>query len=980
MSFCTLRPLALSVCFLFVLGILEQVHAQAFTVTYDFPVNGSGSSCSGGTAAVNEPSGSSSTLPALCVSTGLVQRVNGLSCVGAPVYAGFNSSCWQNATKPASQSAINSSPAVSWVLNACFGDMEIDRVNLSLRRSNTGPQSAAVFYRVDAGSWQQWGTDMSGYTTDNANSTAYSQFGSVSVPKGSQVEFRLVAWNGTGVTNCSTNGGTLRLRTQLNISGTMSNATLPAPASLTPDNIGCSSFTARWQLMPDASAYLLEVSDRADFATLLPGYEGTAELSASTVTREVTGLNQNTTYYYRVRARRKCDQYGGASIVCNLSDYSAVQSAQTLTTGTAPTVDLATNVGCAGFTANWQAYAGATGFRVEWSPDITFTTGVSHQDIADGTATSYTVTGLDQNTTYYYRVRAADACGNTPFSVGAQVTTLDRVATPAIQPAGSIGCSGFTAHWDAAAGATGYTLEWADNAGFSSATTVNIPNGAATSHTITGLSLNTTYHYRIRATDACGTTSFSGSVQATTLSAPVASVVQPAGSIGCSDFTAHWDAVPGATGYTLEWADNAGFSGAITVNIPDGTTVSEVLTGLNPGTDYYYRVRATDPCGTTAFSSAIQATTLILQAPDLTVGPLTCNSISLSWNAIAGAANGYTLEYTRNGNTQTVDVMGTSTVLTGLLANTSYSCRIRTRGVSGCADSPYSPSQNAHTLISPDLGLAVSAADICYGQTTAVQVAGSQVGVQYSLRSASGAVLQGPVPGNGSMLSFTLPGLTAGDYGYRVFASNGAASEPCEDYLHSDAAFRVHGIPAIGAEHVQTVPVNTALPFSVEDYPVVTFLTPADGNTYTFQYPDGSAEDILPGGVPALHAFAANGYYTVQVTVDNGYCDNTHTLMVDTRYESVVRFPNVFTPNNDGINDHFEVTEGPSDIIFQVFSRWGTLVYSTSRLPVRWNGRIENTGTECPEGSYVYTYKVSAPPQVAGFSARERSGTITLIR
>jgi gliding motility-associated-like protein len=851
-----------------------------FSITYNFPVSGSSSTCTGGYTATNEPSGSSAILPALCVSTGLVQRVNGLGCVAAPTYAGFNSSCWQNSTKPATQATINNSPAVSWLLTACYGEMEITRINLRLRRSNTGPQQAALFYRIDAGNWIQWDADMSGYTTTNSSDTPFSLNGSALVPEGSQIEFRLLAWNGSGVNTCSSSGGTLRLRTALEVVGEMTNNILTAPTLNAETGLGCAAFTANWQTVTGASLYMLDVSTAADFSTFLPGYQDRDMGTATTHT--ITGLSLGTTYYYRVRARRACDVYGVGPQLCTTSPYSVV-----------------------------------------------------------GT-----------------------------------VTTNDLPATPNVQPATLINCTDFTANWQAVPGATDYTLEVADNAAFTGASSV--ATGAVTSRVVTGLSLSTTYHYRVRATNACGqSVAFSSVETATTPTIAAAPTLQPLTGLSCTGFTASWSPVLNATGYSVEVADNAGFASATVVPIGAATT-SHLFTGLSSNTTYFCRVRATDPCGQTAYSNVETATTPVLVAPTPVLGTVTCNSIALSWNAISGAVNGYEIEYTpgASGTPLTTTALGTSATLSALLSNTSYSIRIRTRVANGCANSAYSAPTNATTPVDPNLALTVTAADVCVGDDVTITVAGSEAGVQYSLQTAGGTTVQGPVSGNGGNLNFTLTGLDVANYTYRVFATNGAATLPCEGFLATDATFQVNAYPTLVREQIQTVPGNTEAPIDVRTFPFVTFITPFDGNLYTFEYNDGSAQEVLPGGVPALHPFAHNGYYTVRITADNGSCQTSLTLPVDTRYRDAVKFPNVFTPNNDGINDVYEVNEGPTQLTFQVFNRWGALVYSTQSLPIRWNGRMDNSGIDCPEGTYLFSYKATA----IGGQVQERAGSITLIR
>ena len=81
-----------------------------------------------------------------------------------------------------------------------------------------------------------------------------------------------------------------------------------------------SSFMASWDDIRGANGYLLDVSTNDSFSRYVEGYH---ELDVGKVAgRLVTGLNQGTTYYYRVRP------YGGASA----SNYSRVVSATTVPT------------------------------------------------------------------------------------------------------------------------------------------------------------------------------------------------------------------------------------------------------------------------------------------------------------------------------------------------------------------------------------------------------------------------------------------------------------------------------------------------------------------------------------------------------------------------------------------------------------------------------------------------------------------------
>ena len=90
--------------------------------------------------------------------------------------------------------------------------------------------------------------------------------------------------------------------------------------------------------------------------------------------------------------------------------------------------------------------------------------------------------------------------------------------------------------------------------------------------------------------------------------------------------------------------------------------------------------------------------------------------------------------------------------------------------------------------------------------------------------------------------------------------------------------------------------------------------------------------------------------------------------------------PNVFSPNNDGVNDVFKAYpfRFVEDVEFRVFSRWGQLVYETNDPNINWNGTHFETGEVVADGTYFYTVKANTI-RLSGIVPEEFSGTITLL-
>ncbi len=63
--------------------------------------------------------------------------------------------------------------------------------------------------------------------------------------------------------------------------------------------------------------------------------------------------------------------------------------------------------------------------------------------------------------------------------------------------------------------------------------------------------------------------------------------------------------------------------------------------------------------------------------------------------------------------------------------------------------------------------------------------------------------------------------------------------------------------------------------------------------------------------------------------------------------------PNVFSPNDDGINDLFKIEDLPQECSVQIFDRWGIIVFESNNQNTYWNGRT-TSGINCVEGCYFY--------------------------
>ena len=370
------------------------------------------------------------------------------------------------------------------------------------------------------------------------------------------------------------------------------NTNVGAPVHVSPANAATNvavTVPVLWRSVSGATAYRLQVATTAGFTA------GTIvkDTTLADTTKTVSGLGYLTQYYWHVAA-----QVGGA-----WGDYATGWS---FTTAIAPAgvpthlvpannaIDQTTSL-----TIRWRTAAAATQYHLQAGTDSTFVSGFIVND-STLTDTLRSVSGLGYTQKYFWRVRSKNAGGYSAFAATwnfrtvASVPTAPVLLTPAAnaieQPT-----TGLVFLWRPLAGATFYTFQLGTDSTFTTGLVKNDTTITDTIRTITGLTQNTRYFWRVAGRNAGGSGPFTVTRSFTTF-LPVPGgviLVSPAHLAVVDKDSARfvWNRpTPSATRYWFEISVDSSFNAFSSVD-SSITDTAKTFRPLVNNAAYYWRVR-----------------------------------------------------------------------------------------------------------------------------------------------------------------------------------------------------------------------------------------------------------------------------------------------------------------------------------------------------------------------------------------------------
>ncbi len=445
--------------------------------------------------------------------------------------------------------------------------------------------------------------------------------------------------------------------------------------------LSSSSIELSWNItIFDSRDYTIERSTNGSETTLLKANAGWFQTA---ITYVDNGLDANQTYAYRIK-EESASEFAAETVATTEEEAPA-----------APTSFTATALSSTAITLTWVDNAdNEEGYKVERLS----TDGETYTEIAQlpANTTTYEDGPLQYNTVYTYRISAYNAIGGSEYIIASATTPNVAPASPSELNATST-ASSITLIWtDNADNETAYIVERSSTGAEGSYAPLAVLEPNTTAYINDGLKHKTIYYYRVKAQNAIGASEYIHASATTLNVAPSTPTSLVATDISISQIRLEWvDNADNEDGYTVEWSPTGatGSFTAITTSLSPNTN-TYTHTGLVSNTTYYYRVKATNEVGSSAYSATITATTLknppSLPPTNLTAKESTTNTITLTWANNASNATGFIIERTLTpinaSSFQEVATLGIAPLTytdEGLKPNTTYFYRIKATNKDG---------------------------------------------------------------------------------------------------------------------------------------------------------------------------------------------------------------------------------------------------------------------------------------------------------
>ena len=202
----------------------------------------------------------------------------------------------------------------------------------------------------------------------------------------------------------------------------------------------------------------------------------------------------------------------------------------------------------------------------------------------------------------------------------------------------------------------------------------------------------------------------------------------------------------------------------------------------------------------------------------------------------------------------------------------------------------------------------------------------------------------------------------------------------------NEGQYIVEILDNVGCIENVSISLNSApiADFSINEYEFYLSNTPTEFTDLTYdininewfwEFGDGNTSNIQN----PTHLYTEPGTYYINLEVyDQWNCKSSITKEIIILQDYYSYAPDIFTPNNDGINDTFSPSLLNVDVnsyLLIIFDRWGNAIFETNNYNEGWDGKLKDGTLLNPD---VYSYKITYNTNLG--DTKEEKGRLVMAR
>jgi hypothetical protein len=382
--------------------------------------------------------------------------------------------------------------------------------------------------------------------------------------------------------------------------GTAAAASAPTASTGPVTAVGPTTATVSGSVNPSGAAttWHVDYGTSTSYGSTTGAANAGSGTTSVAVSQSLTGLKPGTSYHYRfVATSSSGTAHGADGLLTTSAAPQAVTGSATSVSTTSATLNGSVN-----------PESRATTWYFEYGTSTSYGTQTAKKDAGSGSspvAVSAAVTGLTSGRTYHFRLVAVSDAGTSrgsdqSFLASSQPTVTTKTASSVKDSTATLNAS-----VNPNGEATTVTFEYGTSTSYGAKTSPKgIGSGASSTNVsvpVSGLAPSTTYHVRVVASNAAGTSG--GSDQTFTTTGPPIVHSGAATGVGSSGATLTGSVDP--SGHSTHWYFQYGPSTSYGLVAPahsassgGARSVSETVAGLTAGTTYHFRIVAQSSAGT----------------------------------------------------------------------------------------------------------------------------------------------------------------------------------------------------------------------------------------------------------------------------------------------------------------------------------------------------------------------------------------------